>query len=121
MEVLRGDIIYCYLHENTSQGSVQKGRRPVVIVQNDVGNKHSPTTIVSPITSKGRRKRGLPTHVPISSRDIHNLTENFNNDSIILFEQIITVDKRNLKEKVGSIDLDKKRYKKALAISIALE
>jgi len=79
-------------------GSEQGGIRPVLIVQNDVGNKYSPTVIVAAITSKINKAK-MPTHIEIEGEK-HGLTK----DSVILAEQIRTIDKRRLKEKIGHID-----------------
>ena len=93
--IKRGDIYYAdlgnrYLCE-------QGGIRPVVILQNDKGNAHSPTTIVAPITSKMKSKKMMPTHLMIRYRDLYT-------NSIILFEQIRTIDKKRLREKIGCLD-----------------
>lgn len=95
MKVKRGDIFYADL--SPVVGSEQGGVRPVVILQNDVGNKYSPTTIVAAITSQ-MNKTKLPTHVEISA-DV-GLPKN----SVVLLEQIRTIDKRRLREKIGSFD-----------------
>ena len=96
MEVNRGDIFYADL--SPVVGSEQGGVRPVLVVQNDVGNKFSPTVIIAAITSQlGKAK--LPTHIELN-REEYNL----NKDSVVLLEQIRTLDKRRLKEKVSSID-----------------
>jgi len=79
-------------------GSEQGGIRPVLVVQNDVGNKYSPTVIVAAITSKINKAK-MPTHIEIEGEK-HGLTK----DSVILAEQIRTIDKRRLKEKIGHID-----------------
>ncbi|MDO5302065.1 MAG: type II toxin-antitoxin system PemK/MazF family toxin [Tissierellia bacterium] len=96
MFVKRGDIFYADL--NPVVGSEQGGMRPVVIVQNDVGNKYSPTTIVAAITSNQNKTR-LPTHVRVcASRN--DLPKN----SVILLEQVRTIDKKRLKDKIGKFD-----------------
>ena len=95
MKVKRGDIFYADL--SPVVGSEQGGVRPVVILQNDVGNKYSPTTIVAAITSQ-MNKTKLPTHVEIGSEV--GLPKN----SVVLLEQIRTIDKRRLREKIGSFD-----------------
>lgn len=96
MTVKRGDIFYADL--SPAVGSEQGGVRPVVIIQNDVGNKFSPTTIAVPMTSKCKNK--LPTHVEIKQGEVAGLYR----DSVILGEQIQTIDKRRLKEKIGELD-----------------
>ena len=118
MPVYRGDIFYCDLQKKQNQGSIQYGVRPVVVLQSTKGNKHSPTTIVAPITSKN--KNYLPTHASIKPFDIRYLKTDFVND-IILFEQITTVNMSDLKRKIGAINLESSRIKKALKISIGLE
>lgn len=94
--VKRGDIFYADL--SPVVGSEQGGIRPVLVVQNDVGNKYSPTVIVAAITSKINKAK-MPTHIEIEG-EVHGLTK----DSVILLEQIRTIDKRRLKEKIGHLD-----------------
>ncbi|MBR7082416.1 MAG: type II toxin-antitoxin system PemK/MazF family toxin [Clostridia bacterium] len=96
MNIKRGDIFYADL--SPVVGSEQGGLRPVLIVQNDVGNKYSPTVIAAAITSQMTKTR-LPTHIDVYA-------ENFglSRDSVILLEQIRTIDKRRLREKMGHID-----------------
>lgn len=96
MSVKRGDIYYADL--SPVVGSEQGGVRPVLIVQNDVGNKHSPTVIAAAITSQ-RDKSKLPTHIEIPAQG-SGLSKN----STILLEQIRTIDKKRLKEKMGTLD-----------------
>lgn len=96
MEVKRGDIYYANL--SPTVGSEQGGVRPVLVVQNDKGNKHSPTIIVSAITSS-KTKADLPTHIPIVSA-----SRGLSKDSIILLEQIRTIDKSRLKNRIGQLD-----------------
>lgn len=98
MNVKRGDIYYADL--SPVVGSEQGGIRPVLIVQNNVGNIHSPTVIAAAI-SKNIEKARLPTHVTIPAGDT-NLTH----DSVVLLEQIRTIDKRRLKERIGSVNGD---------------
>jgi mRNA interferase MazF len=92
MIVKRGDIYYANL--SPVVGSEQGGHRPVLIIQNDVGNKYSPTVIVAAITSQISKAK-LPTHVEVNA-EMYNLEK----DSVILLEQLRTVDKRRLREKV---------------------
>ncbi len=91
--VKRGDVFYADL--SPVVGSEQGGVRPVLVVQNDVGNKYSPTIIISAITSQINKAK-LPTHVEISASEF-----GLNKDSVVLLEQIRTVDKRRLREKIG--------------------
>ena len=112
-KIKRGDIYYANL--NPVIGSEQGGTRPVLIISNDVGNKHSPTVIVAPITSRIHTKAKLPTHTLIN--DFEGLDKN----SIILFEQIRTIDKQRLRKYVGMLyTVIMARDDKALAISISL-
>ncbi len=96
MEVKRGDIYYADL--SPVLGSEQGGVRPVLIIQNDVGNKYSPTVIASAVTSS-MTKAKLPTHIEIK-RGQYGMTK----DSVVLLEQLRTLDKRRLKTKIGQID-----------------
>jgi mRNA interferase MazF len=96
MTVKRGDIYYADL--SPVVGSEQGGVRPVLIVQNDIGNRYSPTVIAAAITSQ-RDKSKLPTHIELSSQDC-----GLSRDSIVLLEQIRTIDKRRLKERMGRLD-----------------
>ena len=111
--VLRGDIYYANL--NPVIGSEQGGVRPVLILQNDIGNKYSPTTIVAAITSRIKKAK-LPTHVELDSS--HFALEK---DSVILLEQVRTIDKRRLKEKIAHLDEDiMAQIDQALQISLGL-
>ena len=96
MTVKRGDIYYADL--SPVIGSEQGGVRPVLVIQNDVGNKYSPTVIVAAITSQINKAK-MPTHIEIEGEK-HGLAK----DSVILAEQIRTIDKRRLKEKIGHLD-----------------
>ena len=96
MSVKRGDIFYADL--SPVVGSEQGGLRPVLIVQNDIGNKYSPTVIAAAITSK-MSKTHLPTHI-----DIYADKVGLQKDSVVLLEQIRTIDKQRLKEKMGHLD-----------------
>ena len=96
MSVKRGDIYYADL--SPVVGSEQGGMRPVLIIQNDVGNRYSPTVIAAAITSKMGKTR-LPTHI-----DIYADKAGLAKDSVVLLEQIRTLDKRRLKEKMGHLD-----------------
>ena len=113
MQVKRGDIYYADL--SPVVGSEQGGVRPVLIVQNDVGNRYSPTVICAAITSK-MNKAKLPTHIEIGCKNYCLIK-----DSVILLEQLRTIDKRRLKDKVCHLDgpmLDKVNH--ALEISLEL-
>ncbi|KKK35196.1 MULTISPECIES: type II toxin-antitoxin system PemK/MazF family toxin [Salinicoccus] len=109
----RGEVYLADL--SPVQGSEQGGKRPVVIIQNNIGNYHSPTVIVAAITGRINKAK-IPTHVEIS-KDTYNLDK----DSVILLEQIRTVDKKRLKEKLTYLNSDKmKEVDKALKISLEL-
>lgn len=113
MSVLRGEIYYADL--SPVVGSEQGGVRPVLIVQNDIGNKHSPTVIAAAITSQ-RDKSHLPTHIEIDSASC-----GLAKDSIVLLEQIRTLDKKRLKERMGSLDSTAMgKIDSALSISFGL-
>ena len=94
--VKRGDIFYADL--SPVVGSEQGGMRPVLIVQNDTGNKHSPTVIAAAITSQIGKTR-LPTHIELNARSV-----GLSRDSVILLEQIRTIDKSRLRERMGKLD-----------------
>ncbi|WP_015294938.1 type II toxin-antitoxin system PemK/MazF family toxin [Tepidanaerobacter acetatoxydans] len=114
MLVRRGDIFYADL--NPVVGSEQGGIRPVLVVQNDVGNKYSPTVIIAAITSQIDKAK-LPTHVELQSKDY-----GLEKDSVILLEQLRTIDKRRLKEKITILDQDiMKKVDEALKVSLGLE
>ena len=114
MIVKRGDIFYADL--SPVVGSEQGGIRPVIVIQNDIGNKYSPTVIVAAITSQINKAK-LPTHVEISSE-----AYGLNKDSVVLLEQIRTLDKRRLKEKIGHMtDEDMILVDEALLISIGMQ
>ena len=111
--VRRGEIYYADL--SPVVGSEQGGMRPVLIVQNDVGNRYSPTVIAAAITSQ-QNKAKLPTHIEVSARSV-GLSRN----SVILLEQIRTLDKRRLKEKMGTLDTQlMQRVDDAIAVSFGL-
>ena len=111
--VKRGDIFYADL--SPVVGSEQGGCRPVLIVQNDTGNKHSPTVIAAAITSQTGKAR-LPTHIALTGHDV-----GLSKDSVILLEQIRTIDKRRLKEHMGRLDdTSMTRVDEALQISFGL-
>jgi len=115
MMIKRGDMYYADL--SPVVGSEQGGVRPVVIIQNDLGNKYSPTVIAAAITSQTNKTK-LPTHIEIGSEEF-----GLNKNSVILTEQIRTIDKSRLKEKIGHIENDNimLRLNTALNISFGLE
>ena len=111
--IKRGDIYYADL--SPVVGSEQGGIRPVLIVQNNVGNRYSPTVIAAAITSQVNKAK-MPTHISVGTPN-YGLTK----DSIILTEQIRTLDKRRLREKMGSLDETAMRHvDEALAVSFGL-
>ncbi len=113
MNVRRGDIYYADL--SPVVGSEQGGIRPVLIVQNNIGNRFSPTVIAAAITSQ-REKANLPTHIEVQST-----ASGLSRDSIVLLEQIRTIDKRRLKEHMGRLDeLSMNKVDEALQISFGL-
>ena len=113
MIIRRGDIYYADLRPVI--GSEQGGVRPVLIIQNDIGNKHSPTVICAAITSK-MNKAKLPTHVELSARQCDMVK-----DSVILLEQLRTIDKQRLREKICHIDGElQEKVNQALKISLEL-
>ena len=113
MTIRRGDVYYADLRPVV--GSEQGGIRPVLIIQNDVGNRHSPTVIVAAITSQINKSK-LPTHVELSARRYDMVK-----DSVILLEQLRTIDKRRLKERVCHLDGEiLTKVDKALEISLEL-
>ncbi len=113
MTVKRGDIYYADL--SPVVGSEQGGVRPVLIVQNDVGNKYSPTVIAAAITSQKYKTR-LPTHISVNADDC-----GLAKDSVVLLEQVRTIDKTRLKEHMGTLDnSEMNRIDKALSVSFGL-
>ena len=113
MLIRRGDIYYADLRPVV--GSEQGGVRPVLIIQNDVGNRHSPTVICAAITSR-MNKAKLPTHIELNAARYHMVK-----DSVILLEQIRTIDKTRLKDRICHLDSDiMKKVGRALQISLDL-
>lgn len=111
--IKRGELYYADL--SPVVGSEQGGVRPVLVVQNDVGNKYSPTVIAAAITSQINKAK-LPTHIEIDSKE-YGLTK----DSVILLEQIRTIDKRRLREKIGHLDSERmKSVNEAIFVSFGL-
>ena len=114
MSIKKGDLYFADLSPVT--GSEQGGIRPVLVVQNDVGNKYSPTIIVAAVTSR-RNKADLPTHVEIAA-DGNGLSKN----SVILLEQLRTIDKTRLKERIGTIDRNRfPEVNEALSVSLGID
>ena len=114
MSVKRGDIYYADL--SPVVGSEQGGLRPVLIIQNDVGNRYSPTVIAAAITSR-LDKTKLPTHIDIAAQKV-----GLAKDSVVLLEQIRTLDKRRLKEKMGHLDESMMNdVNTAIAVSFGLD
>jgi mRNA interferase MazF len=114
LEPTRGDIYFADL--SPVVGSEQGGFRPVLIIQNDIGNKYSPTVIISAITSQIQKAR-LPTHIELSAR-----SSGLEKDSVILLEQVRTIDKRRLKRRVARLnDEIMEKVDEALAISVGLK
>ena len=112
--VKRGDIFYADL--SPVVGSEQGGTRPVLIVQNDTGNKHSPTVIAAAITSQTGKAR-LPTHITLTGSN-YGLSK----DSVILLEQVRTIDKRRLREHMGRLDETlMNQVDNAIAVSFGLQ
>ncbi len=113
MIIKRGDIFYADL--SPVIGSEQGGVRPVLVVQNDIGNKYSPTIIAAAITSQINKAK-LPTHIEINAQDY-----GLQKDSVILLEQIRTIDKKRLREKIGHLDEElMEKVNEALSISFGL-
>ena len=115
MVIKRGDMFYADL--SPVVGSEQGGIRPVLIIQNDMGNKHSPTVIAAAITSQTGKTK-LPTHIEIGSQN-----NGLKADSVVLAEQIRTIDKSRLKEKIGHIDDENiiSQVNNALGVSFGLQ
>lgn len=113
MTVKRGDIYYADL--SPVIGSEQGGVRPVLIVQNDIGNRYSPTVIAAAITSQ-KYKTQLPTHISVRADNC-----GLQKDSIVLLEQVRTLDKRRLKEKMGNLpETEMSKINRALSVSFGL-
>lgn len=114
MLIRRGDIYYADLRPVV--GSEQGGVRPVLIIQNDVGNRHSPTVICAAITSR-MNKAKLPTHIELNAEKYHMVK-----DSVILLEQLRTIDKVRLKDKICHLDSEiMKKVNRGLRISLELD
>ena len=119
MVVKRGDIFYADL--SPVIGSEQGGLRPVLIIQNDVGNKYSPTVIAAAITSKTGKTK-LPTHIDVLRSEESEKDYGLARDSVILLEQIRTIDKRRLKEHMGHLDtVTMQKVNTAISVSFGLD
>lgn len=113
MNIKRGDVYFADL--SPVRGSEQGGQRPVLIIQNDIGNKYSPTVIIAAITAKISKAK-LPTHVEIDASKVGLLR-----DSVVLLEQVRTIDKTRLIQKLGQLESDDMALvDKALVISLGL-
>ncbi|MCC8014408.1 MAG: type II toxin-antitoxin system PemK/MazF family toxin [Eubacterium sp.] len=113
MIVKRGDIFYADL--SPVVGSEQGGIRPVLVVQNDIGNRYSPTVIIAAVTSQINKAK-MPTHIEVDAKKYALIK-----DSVVLLEQIRTIDKKRLREKIGHFDRElMARVDKALLISLGL-
>ena len=109
--IKRGDLVY--LNFDPIVGSEQGGPRPAVVIQNDIGNKHAPTVIIAPITSK-TKKNNLPTHVKLTSEQLER-------NSMVLLEQIKTIDKSRIESYIGTLNFEEmKKIEKALRISLGM-
>ena len=109
----RGEIYYAVL--SPVCGSEQGGKRPVLIIQNNVGNKYSPTTIIACLTTKCTSKHTIPTHITLDN------SNGLPKDSMVLLEQIRTIDKSRLSNRIGKIsDEDMEKVNKALMISLGI-
>ena len=110
--IYRGDIYLANL--NPYKGSEQGGKRPVIIIQNDVGNHYRPTVIVTAVTSRFFKKRALPTHVPLDNEELEK-------NSLALLEQIRTIDKSRLIRKIGRVPKETmEEIDRAIFVSLAL-
>ena len=112
-EIKRGDLYFADL--SPAVGSEQNGYRPVIIIQNNVGNKYSPTVVIAAITSKPNKKPDMPTHYPVTGSGLET-------SSIALLEQIQTIDKRRLDRYIGQLNENSmKGIDRAIAISLGLK
>ena len=113
-KIKRGDMFYADL--TAGVGSEQRGTRPLLIVSNDTGNKHSRTVIAAIITSKATSKTKMPTHCPIQAQ------QGLGWDSLVLLEQLRTIDKERLREYIGTLEAESmSRVDRALAVSVGLK
>ena len=114
MQVRKGDIFFADL--SPVVGSEQGGVRPVLVVQNDIGNRFSPTIIVAAVTSQTNKAK-LPTHVPISAEG-----NGLSRDSVVLLEQLRTIDKKRLREHIGTVGTNViDVVDKALSVSLGID
>lgn len=114
MQMKRGDVFYVNL--DPTKGSEQVGTRPVLVIQNDVGNEYAPTVIVAPLTTKAFPKK-YPTNVPLSKG-----TDSLREDSTVLLSQIRTIDKSRLERRLGHLPLEwMRRIDEAIKVSLGLE
>ena len=119
MVIKRGDIFYADL--SPVIGSEQGGLRPVLIIQNDIGNKYSPTVIAAAITSKTGKTK-LPTHIDVLRSEESERDYGLARDSVILLEQVRTIDKRRLKEHMGHLDnATMQKVNTAISVSFGLD
>ena len=110
-KIKRGDLVY--VNFDPIIGSEQGGPRPAVVIQNDIGNRHAPTVIIAPITSK-TKKSNLPTHVKLTNKCLER-------NSVALLEQIKTIDKTRIEDYIGTLaDEEMKMIDKALRISLGM-
>lgn len=115
VEIKRGEIYFADITKYDSKGSEQSGRRPVLILQNDIGYKFSPTTIIAIVTTKSKRE--LPTHVLIHKDELNGLKY----DSVVALEQITTIDKDRIQFKIGELsNEDNLKVMEAMKISLAM-
>jgi len=111
-EIKRGDMYFADL--NPTVGSEQNGYRPVVVIQNNVGNKYSPTVVIAAITSKPKKQSTMPTHCPVAGGGLEA-------PSVALLEQIQTIDKRRLDRYIGQLNENSmKGIDRAIAVSLGL-
>jgi Growth inhibitor len=112
-EIKRGDIFYADL--GPTLGCEQGGKRPVIIVQNNMGNKHAPTVMIAPLTT--RKKNLLPTHIEIEESQLTGVKA----PSIVLLEQVRTIDKQRMRNRMGMVPLyTLEQIDKALKVSLGL-
>ena len=118
-DIKRGGIYMCSLPREDNS-FIHSGRRPVVVVQNDIGNCYSPTTIVVPMSaSKNNAEKTMPTHVRIKYNEIKRRQIMFK-ETTIMYEQILTIDKRRLEEQIGWIDLNEEKHLKGITASFGI-
>ena len=112
-QIFRGDIVYCKLNDTDEKG-VQSGERPCLVLQNDIGNKYAPTTVVAPLSKKVHKK--YPFHVELS-KDKYNLRY----DSIVLCEQPVTISKTRINRVINNLTFnDMERVNEALRLQFGI-